>query len=495
MNQLDLCGTSGIAVFLLAMQRGLDVLVSLPNADCGRVAVAGLSGGGWQTIFLSSLDTRVRLANPVAGYSSFRTRARHLSDLGDSEQTPSDLATVADYTHLTALLAPRAALLTYNSKDDCCFASAHALPPLLQAAGPVYELYGKPGSLHHHVNDDPGTHNFERENREALYSVLGEHFHPGVADYPVAEIPSDAEVKTAEELEVPLPERNATFHTLALELSTRRPEAPGLPRTLEEAEPWRLAILEALRDVAREETIEVAAEKVGSREVESSAAEPPEARGLRVTLWRLRAGEEWTVPATEIEPEAPSGTAVLIADAGRASAAAETSRLLAEGLRVLALDPFYLGESAIHERDYLWPLLVAAVGERPLGIQASEVTAAARWLCLERGLGAVRIVSVGPRTGVAALVAGALEPQAIGAIELTGALGSLREVIEKNAIYNDAPELFCFGLLGLLDVRHLVAAIAPRAVRFRDPSDRTKAEIAGLDAWYRLQGVDFDPLR
>jgi len=47
--------------------------------------------------------------------------------LGDSEQTPSDLAMVADYTHLTALLAPRAVLLTYNKKDDCCFASDHAL--------------------------------------------------------------------------------------------------------------------------------------------------------------------------------------------------------------------------------------------------------------------------------------------------------------------------------------------------------------------------------
>ena len=48
------------------------------------------------------------LANPVAGYSSFRVRIRdHFKDLGDSEQTPCDLATLADYTHLTALRAPR----------------------------------------------------------------------------------------------------------------------------------------------------------------------------------------------------------------------------------------------------------------------------------------------------------------------------------------------------------------------------------------------------
>ena len=107
MNQLDLCGTSGIAPFYLAMKRGIDLLLSLENADPERVAVMGLSGGGWQTIFISSLDERVTLANPVAGYSSFKTRARHLSDLGDSEQTPNDLALYADYTHLTAMRAPR----------------------------------------------------------------------------------------------------------------------------------------------------------------------------------------------------------------------------------------------------------------------------------------------------------------------------------------------------------------------------------------------------
>jgi hypothetical protein len=55
MNQLDLCGTSGLAPFYLCMKRGLDVLLSLENTDPQRVAVTGLSGGGWQTIVLSAL--------------------------------------------------------------------------------------------------------------------------------------------------------------------------------------------------------------------------------------------------------------------------------------------------------------------------------------------------------------------------------------------------------------------------------------------------------
>ena len=162
MNQLDLCGTSGLAVFYLVMERGLDLLVDHPHADVERVAMAGLSGGGWQTILFSSLDRRVTLSNPVAGYSSYKTRVQYFSDLGDSEQTPTDLAMACDYAHLTAMRAPRPTLLTYNAKDDCCFASAHALPPLLDAARPIYELAGVASRLRSHVNEDPGTHNFER---------------------------------------------------------------------------------------------------------------------------------------------------------------------------------------------------------------------------------------------------------------------------------------------------------------------------------------------
>ena len=142
MNQLDLCGSSGIAPFYLAMSKGIDLLLKHPNADPYRVAVSGLSGGGWQTIFISGLDPRVTLANPVAGYSSYLTRARYGSDLGDSEQTPCDLGKYVDYIHLTAMHAPRATLLTFNAHDNCCFAAGHALPPLLASCRPVYALFG-----------------------------------------------------------------------------------------------------------------------------------------------------------------------------------------------------------------------------------------------------------------------------------------------------------------------------------------------------------------
>ncbi|HNP74429.1 MAG TPA: hypothetical protein PKK15_25130, partial [Kouleothrix sp.] len=50
-------------------------------------------------------------------------------DLGDSEQTPSDLAGVADYSHLTAMMAPRWLTIANNAKDSCCFRADYAPAP------------------------------------------------------------------------------------------------------------------------------------------------------------------------------------------------------------------------------------------------------------------------------------------------------------------------------------------------------------------------------
>src|SRR5205823_4866671 len=141
------------------------------------------------------------LANPVAGYCSYRDTVRYL-DLGDSEQSPTDFAMYGDYAHLTALLAPRPTLLTYNTKDDCCFIAANSLPRLLATALPIYRLYGREGNLHAHVNHEPGTHNYERDNREAFYRLVAEHFYASDPSFQRREIPSDDEVKKPEELHV-----------------------------------------------------------------------------------------------------------------------------------------------------------------------------------------------------------------------------------------------------------------------------------------------------
>lgn len=511
MNQLDLCGTSGLSPYYLSMERALDILLSLEHADPARVAVAGLSGGGWQTITISALDERVTLANPVAGYGSYKTRARHLPDLGDSEQTPTDLAAIADYTHLTALLAPRAALLTFNASDDCCFRAGHTLPPLLEAAEPVYRLFGSASRLRTHVNYDPGTHNFERENREALYSAMGEEFFAESEGYSARELPCDAELKSKEELLVALPDGNADFHTLAMELSRELPREAGLPADRESVALWQRTQRRRLAEVLRASPATLAA---------TARAKASLAGGGTVTPWRLVVDGAWTVPAVELVPAAsstpsahsaaapssapstpsavpvsPSRTRVLLADGGRLDLLERAREALSSGVRVLVVDPFYLGESRISQRDFLYALLVASVGDRPLGIQVGQIGAACRWLKQRYPGEPVELGARGRRTSLVALAVAALEPEAVDSVDLEGSFGSLQEVLEESLSVDKAPELFCFGLLERFDVLQIAALIAPRPLTLRAPGPRAQDELSGLAAWYRLLGREHDPLR
>jgi dienelactone hydrolase len=457
MNQLDLCGTSGLAVFYLAMERALDLLIAHPHADSERVAMAGLSGGGWQTILLSSLDRRVTLANPVAGYSSFKTRIEFFADVGDSEQAPTDLATLADYTHLTAMRSPRPTLLTYNTKDDCCFVSDHTLPPLLDAAKPIFELAGAGARLRAHVNEDPGTHNFERENREAFYKIVGDYFYAADASYSAAEIDSQNEVKTADELNVPLPEGNLDFHKLALALMVDLPcrKSSDLSNAIPPGAPLKPSP-ESVGCITRLVSYEPIAERVG----DSTTGD------TKVTFWRIKLGDDWTVPVVELCRGVPKGTSCVAADGGRRAAIDRIEGLLSEGYRVLAVDPFYVGESKLEDHGYLFALLVTSVGARPVGVQADQLQAVTRWAAKQFGEPVKLQVAIGPRMALAALVAAAAgtEQERPQQLVLQDSLGSLREIIKNNWSFDKYPELFCFALLQSCDINDLVELAKPCVV-------------------------------
>ncbi|MES1213660.1 MAG: CehA/McbA family metallohydrolase [Singulisphaera sp.] len=487
MNQLDLCGASGLAPFYLAMSRALDLGLALEHADAERVAVTGLSGGGWQTILISSLDRRVTLANPVAGYGGLRSNILS-DDMGDSEQAPTDMAMVADYTHLTAMRAGRPTLLTYNATDDCCFQSGHTLEPLLAAARPAFALSGAAGKLRWHVNHVPGTHNFEQENREQFYQMLGDFFFPGDTRFERSEIPSQHEIKSPETLRVPLPEANVDFHQLAMRLLADRPRQAALPTQRVAAANWQRERRERLRTLL----------KVPHYGVTSESATTTLAGRVTSATRQLRCGRDWTLPSIEfaLVDAQPKRTVIVVADAGKASTAEAVTRLLGTEARVVVVDPLGLGESKVEAQDpsYLYPLFLATVGERPLGIQAAQIEAVARFARGEHSGEPISIAAVGPRASIAALVAAALGPDAIQGVELTGSLASLAQLIEQDKTVEEFPELFAFGLAEEFDVCEIAALVAPRPVTVHQPDERLRQEFERLAAWYLTFGQPFDPL-
>src|SRR5437667_12912845 len=109
---------NGVGLFYLAMRRGLDYLYEHHNTDRSRLGVTGLSGGGWQTITLSSLDERVVAAVPVAGFAGMVTSIEHPEYIGDDfEQNATDFRDGQDYTQPADILAPHPTAPVFNAAD------------------------------------------------------------------------------------------------------------------------------------------------------------------------------------------------------------------------------------------------------------------------------------------------------------------------------------------------------------------------------------------
>ena len=107
---------------------------------------------------------------------------------------------------------------------------------------------------------------------------------------------------------------------------------------------------------------------------------------------------------------------------------------------------------------------VAGLGDRPLGVQASQIAAAARWLEKDRGFGPVAVQSVGERTSLSGLIAAALEPKAIGSLASEQSLKSLHDVLSRDLTVRQFPEYFCFGLLERYDIPQMESLVQPRPV-------------------------------
>jgi hypothetical protein len=245
--ELDLVGANAVGLFYLAMRRGLDYLYEHANVDRARLGMTGLSGGGWQTITLSSLDKRVSAAVPVAGFASLVSELDRAVYGDDIEQIPTDFFAGADYPHLVAMRAPRPTLMIFNAEDDCCFRAPIVKPYVFDQVLPFFALFGKPDNLKWHENRDPGTQNYQLDNRLQAYQFFAEQFGlPAVPE----EIPAGADIKSYKELAVGLPKDNLTILGLARQLAAGI-ERPPIPSEANAKSEWVRSEREKLRELVR----------------------------------------------------------------------------------------------------------------------------------------------------------------------------------------------------------------------------------------------------
>lgn len=455
---LDVCGVAGVGVFYLALKRSLDVLLGHKRADLDKVAVTGLSGGGWQTALLGALDERVRVIVPVAGYSPVWQRRTCMEDIGDLEQMPSDFCSVVDYDVLTAMFAPRPTLLIYNRYDDCCFQTKRTRKSVYLPAKPVFELLNAADCFELYDCAEPRMHNYARNNRKQLYRFLNRHFDIDTAD---DDLPWEDEILTEAELNTGIPADNATLHSLARDtlasiVRKRQQSAAGDTLHLRTAR-QKVSARRRLREIIRA----VSFDKVVARD----AGRRGERRGIHWQHRILHLDEAWSVPVTEFTSANRSrsrGVEIIVGDGGRPRMRGHAERALAHGRRVLAADLFASGEAAFDAR---LQMVLASTGERPLGIQVGQLLTLIDWARRRFRCCAVHLIAMGTVLPVAALMATALAPEHVSRYRADGLMVSLHRLIEWPVPYDREAPLFCFGLLAEFDLPDLVQLAAPVPIR------------------------------
>jgi dienelactone hydrolase len=452
-GHMDLVGTHELGLFFLAMRKGLDYLYDHPNVDRNRLGVTGLSGGGWQTITLSSLDERVKVAMPVAGFSSMvpRIEARWYGDIGDIEQSATDILDGQDYTHLAAMMAPRATLLAYNAEDDCCFRAPLVKQLNYDIIKPFFKLYGKEDAFEWHENVDPGTHNYQIDNRQQAYRFFGKHFNLPVNE---AEIPSDAEIKSYEELAVGVPKDNLTVLGLAQKLG-REIVRPRLSTEAAARKAWAASERTKLKTVVRYKPVTLhrpwGVANTKNKGVESQSY-------LFEMSNRLTANGVW-FKAIHSPENAP--LTLILDDKGKKSAGKDVADRINRGEQVLAVDLIFTGDAWRDTDSYGFQQMLHGTGDRSLGLEVAQLIEITQWVRNRSEVSQVRLESRGIRNQVASLIAAALQPDLFSELVIREGMPSLSYLLAKPVEYSQAAELFCLDLYKEFDVDRLEAMTEP----------------------------------
>jgi hypothetical protein len=122
-------------------------------------------------------------------------------------------------------------------------------------------------------------------------------------------------------------------------------------------------------------------------------------KGVETFSWqfhfdnRLTAAGVW---AHSIAAGEGSPVTVVLNDQGKKAAAPQVAEAVNRGRQTVALDLIFHGDAALPARHSgLYPLLIASMGQRALGLEAAQLIAVARWM-RERGAGSpVRLESAG----------------------------------------------------------------------------------------------------
>ena len=152
----------GMAKMLFDAVRGVDVLETIPNVDAKRIGAVGHSLGAKEALYLAAFDERIKAAVASEGGIGFRSTNWDAPwYLGPAIR---DENFSLNHHQLLGQIAPRPFLILGGESGGGA-ADGDRSWPLLEAALPVWKLYGEPtrlGLLNHRQGHSVSPESFEK---------------------------------------------------------------------------------------------------------------------------------------------------------------------------------------------------------------------------------------------------------------------------------------------------------------------------------------------
>lgn len=436
--------------------RAIDYLLTRPDVDPRRLAVAGNSGGGTQSAYLAALEPRLAAAAPSCYLTSWESMWFKLGPQDAEQNFYGFLSSGLDFGDFLIAFGAKPVKMMTAIRDFFPIEGARAT---FRETSEVFALMGARDRLDLFEYDD--THGWSKPRREATYRWFERWLNRREDEG----LEAESKVETDATLQVTRSGQVSTDNTasetvqslnakLAREMHARRKAIGAKPDALRAMVAARLVLPAAPAKA-------------------SSAAPMGEVGrdGYRIERILLSTEPGISVPGLLFIPARPTrpGAATLLLDARGKAADAEAGgklekRVLA-GETIFAIDVRGWGESAPKQAKrsgygawYQTFMRAYLLGRSVMGMQSTDVLAAANYL--RTRYPEVSVEGRQPAGGALALYAGILDPKLVR-VTTVGPVPSYLEIAEMKE-HDGLIDLLVHGVLSDFDLPDLAAAIGPR---------------------------------
>jgi hypothetical protein len=150
--------------------RGVDLLCSLSYVDSKNIGATGASGGGNQTMWLTSLDDRIKAGMPVVSAGTFES---YIMGTPCICEVFADAFNIAEEAGVLALVAPRAIkMCNHNKEENHAFYPSEMIRSYTNAKS-IFRMYGVENNIAYQLFDL--SHGYHAEDREAMLGWFDLH--------------------------------------------------------------------------------------------------------------------------------------------------------------------------------------------------------------------------------------------------------------------------------------------------------------------------------